>query len=376
MTYNGFKRGELMAIRRKLTRLCRITGGLAVCFLCIWCAAHSVPCISAAPASLGNLERVSSYAFLPAAHPVGQASLTVATGWLEDAFPALSLETAVVQLVRHDYARARFTRLFPARPPEPSSRETICYGRSGAGRKLLAYRFGTGENVLIVTFAIHGWEDNFEQDGQLLVDTGNLLIETLTDQYASLIVPGDWTVYVLPCLNPDGLYDGWTCDGPGRCTTHSLNEDGLSEEGSGMDLNRCFLYRFSSDYSPRNYCGSEPLRAREALALAQFTQSVMGDGLNILIDTHGWYQQIIPSGDRSGTLFQTFSDYFPGNSYASLRSADGYYSAWAAYTLGYDACLFEFPHVSSAQDFQEKGYGQDYVDAICAILETYGSDAL
>ena len=29
-----------------------------------------------------------------------------------------------------------------------------------------------------------------------------------------------------------------------------------------------------------------------------------------------------------------------------------------------------------AQDFQEKGYGQDYVDAICAILEAYGSDAL
>ena len=200
-----------MAIRRKLTRLCRITGGLAVCFLCIWCAAHSVPCISAAPASPGNLERVSSYAFLPAAHPVGQASLTVATGWLENAFPALSPGTAAVQLVRHDYARARFTRLFPARPPEPSSQETICYGRSGAGRKLLAYRFGTGENVLIVTFAIHGWEDNFEQDGQLLVDTGNLLIETLTDQYASLIVPGDWTVYVLPCLNPDGLYDGWMC---------------------------------------------------------------------------------------------------------------------------------------------------------------------
>ena len=64
------------------------------------------------------------------------------------------------------------------RPPEPSSQETICYGRGRAGRKLLAYRFGTGENVLIVTFAIHGWEDNFEQDGQLLVDTGNLLIET------------------------------------------------------------------------------------------------------------------------------------------------------------------------------------------------------
>ena len=81
----------------------------------------------------------------------------------------------------------------------------------------------------------------------------------------------------------------------------------------------------------------------------------MGDGYNILIDTHGWYCQTIVSGGWSGDLFQTFQDYFPGNSYASLRGAEGYYSAWAAYELGYDACLFEFPSVSSARDFREKG---------------------
>ena len=157
-----------------------------------------------------------------------------------------------------------------------------------------------------------------------------------------------------------------------------MTEQGELVEIQGTGEGRAFTIQEQRQLVDLCAKGIDELLAtqREALALAQFTQSVMGDGLNILIDTHGWYQQIIPSGDRSGTLFQTFSDYFPGNSYASLRSADGYYSAWAAYTLGYDACLFEFPHVSSAQDFQEKGYGQDYVDAICAILETYGSDAL
>lgn len=97
--------------------------------------------------------------------------------------------------------------------------ETIVYGKSGAGRELKAYRYGDGSNVLVAAFAIHGWEDNFDRDGQLLVNTAQDLMEALEHNYDALIKEGDWSVYVLPCLNPDGLYDGWTCDGPGRLTT-------------------------------------------------------------------------------------------------------------------------------------------------------------
>ncbi len=355
-----------MAILQKSRFFCRIAWGVVMLLLCAWVAGGSAGCTEA-PC---DVQRVGFYAASPS-RVAGPSQFAQNVSTLQG--PANGRNLAVVQLIRRDYEEAGLSRLFPARPLEPKQKETICYGRSGSGRELLAYRFGTGKHVLVATFAIHGWEDNFQRDGQLLSDTADLLMQALTGPAAQRLTSGDWTVYVLPCLNPDGLYDGWTCNGPGRCTTHCLDADGLVEEGPGVDLNRCFPYSFVSDYSARNYCGSEPLRAREAVALAQFTQSVMGDGYNILIDTHGWYCQTIVSDGWSGDLFQTFQDYFPGNSYASLRGAEGYYSAWAAYELGYDACLFEFPSVSSARDFREKGYGQDYVEAVCAILETYGS---
>ena len=112
--------------------------------------------------------------------------------------------------------------------------ETLVYGQSGAGRDLKAYRYGDGENVIILAFAIHGWEDNFSRDGQLLVDTAEDLMQVLEDRYDELVRSGDWSVYVLPCLNPDGLYDGWTCNGPGRCTTYRLDANGNNIYGVGI----------------------------------------------------------------------------------------------------------------------------------------------
>lgn len=249
--------------------------------------------------------------------------------------------------------------------------EELTYGKSGAGRELKAYRYGGGENVMVLTFAIHGWEDNFDRDGQMLVDTAYRLMDRLEKEYETLIRAGDWSVYVLPCLNPDGLLDGWTCNGPGRCTVYGLDSQGNNTYNRGIDLNRCFPYAFSASYSGRYYTGAQPLMAREAQALASFIPGLMGEGHNILIDAHGWYRQTIVSGGSGGAIYQAFARYFPGNRYTSLRGASGYLSSWAAYTLGYDACLFEFPSVSSAADFRSKGYAQDYVDAICYLLQTY-----
>ena len=139
----------------------------------------------------------------------------------------------------------------------------------------------------------------------------------------------------------------------------------------GIDLNRSFPYRYQSRSDDRNYNGSAPLQAREAQALAKFVQSVKGSGSNVLIDTHGWYRQTIVSGGESGPVYRAFNRYFPQNRYTSLAGGSGYFASWAAYVEDYDACLFEFPDVSSTRDFENKGYGEDYVNAICWMLEHY-----
>ena len=276
------------------------------------------------------------------------------------------LATILIRLVRPEYRK-----LFTLTPLPQEVIETIVYGKSGAGRELKAYRYGDGSNVLVAAFAIHGWEDNFDRDGQLLVNTAQDLMEALEHNYDALIKEGDWSVYVLPCLNPDGLYDGWTCDGPGRCTTYRLDSNGNNVYGPGIDLNRSFPYRYQSRSDSRNYNGSAPLQAREAQALAKFVQSVKGSGHNVLIDTHGWYRQTIVSNGENGPVYRAFDRYFPYNRYSSLSGGSGYFASWAAYVVGYDACLFEFPDVSSTRDFENKGYGEDYVNAICWMLQNY-----
>ena len=51
----------------------------------------------------------------------------------------------------------------------PASAEAVVYGTSGAGRDLTAYRFGDGKNVMVLTFCIHGYEDNWDGDGEAMV---------------------------------------------------------------------------------------------------------------------------------------------------------------------------------------------------------------
>lgn len=248
--------------------------------------------------------------------------------------------------------------------------ETIRYGTSSQGRDLTAYRFGSGKNVMVLTFAIHGWEDSFDRDGQLLVDTAHALRQELTRRYDRLVTAGDWTVYVLPCLNPDGLAEGWTCNGPGRCTIASLDDNGNRVE-RGVDLNRCFPFRYRSMTGSRNYNGTAPLQAPEAKALADFTRQVKGEGYNVLIDVHGWYRQTIVMGSSQCPIYRTFNKYFPQNDYTLMSDGYGYYSAWASYELGYDVCLFEFPNVTGAAAFRNGGYETAFISAVSELLQTY-----
>lgn len=252
----------------------------------------------------------------------------------------------------------------------PDSAEAIVYGQSGAGRNLMAYRFGDGDNVIVVGFAIHGYEDNWSGDGGALVYTAGKLMEQL-DQQMQLVDDWGWSVYVLPCMNPDGLLDGYSHDGPGRCTTTYL-KNGKLVTGQGIDMNRSFPTRWTSYTSDRNFNGSEPLASRESAALAQFVQDVKGSGNNVCIDTHGWMTQIITSNGYSA-LWDVFHSKFPDNTYANCNNGRGYFTAYTA-SLGYLSCLFEFPDgIYSMSQFQRSGYCEDYCDCILSLLTRYGN---
>lgn len=183
----------------------------------------------------------------------------------------------------------------------PDSAETIVFGQSGAGRNLTAYRFGTGENVMVVGFAIHGYEDNFSRDGLALVYTADLLMDLL-DENISTVNNYGWSIYVLPCMNPDGLIDGYSCNGPGRCTTSYINASGTLVKGTGIDLNRSFPTLWTQYTGTRNFNGYAPLASLESQALSSFLQDVRGSGVNICIDAHGWLSQIITSNGTTSNL--------------------------------------------------------------------------
>ena len=251
--------------------------------------------------------------------------------------------------------------------------ETYRYGTSGSGKYALnAYRIGNGKNVMVLTFAIHGWEDNWAKDGQELVYLADQTRQYLLNHY-DLVENGNWSVYILRCLNPDGLYDGTTCNGPGRCTTTYYNANGVlvSGSGKGIDMNRCFPYKYSSRTDARNFNGTAPLQCVEARALAQYIQTIKGSGHNILIDTHGWLSQIIPSSGK-GTIYNALLKQFPYSTYANLANGSGYFSSWAAFNVGYDSCLLELPSwITSHDKFISSNCVGKFEAVVADLLKNY-----
>ncbi len=254
----------------------------------------------------------------------------------------------------------------------PSCATAITYGTSGEGRPLMAYQFGSGKNVMVLGYEIHGYEDNFDRDGGALVYAAGQMMNLLASNQ-SLLEDYDWTVYVLPSMNPDGLISGYSHNGPGRLTTSYLTSSGNLSYAKGIDMNRSFPTGWISYTSARNYNGSAPLACRESAALAKFVQNVRGDGVNMCFDVHGWFSQIITSNGYDNVLYKTLKAAFPGNTYASCRGGSGYFTAYTT-TLGYTSCLFEFPSdVYSLQGFQRSGYCEKFNSSILTIAKHYGT---
>jgi len=201
------------------------------------------------------------------------------------------------------------------------------YGKSELGRDLTCYVFTPRDftDTVLLNFAIHGYEDEYAADGQILVETANQLIDYYNDNPDKL---GKTRLLIVPCANPDGLYEGYTNNGYGRCNAN------------GVDLNRDFDANYVARSDVRYYT-PYAFSASESRALRDLVNNYSAD---VVIDFHGWLDYTI--GDYE--LAQVFYEELGLAHYTEFTNtnAGGYFANWA-HQQGALGLLVEFSNSTS-----------------------------
>ena len=236
------------------------------------------------------------------------------------------------------------------------------YGTSGkrqsnqGGYDLTYYKIGQGSKHLFLTFSIHGFEDYYWKDGAELTYMANQFKDYLYNNISEAMV-NEWTIYIFPNLNPDGQYDGWTNDGPGRTTIYSY-----APNNQGIDMNRGFSAGYQRMYSTRNYNGTAPFQAPEAAQLRDFILGHQGSS-NVVIDVHGWLNETI-GDDGIGAYYR--SEF--GISKHIGTYGNGYLVNWAKTIPNTRSMLLELPGVSGHDQVVNWDYSGKFIRATMRLL--------
>lgn len=245
--------------------------------------------------------------------------------------------------------------------PRPSitNAQKIVYGTSGRGRELAAYKVGNGANSLIYVCAIHGWEDHWAADGIELTRIGNGLIEHFQNAGTN-----NWSLYIIPVANPDGLSEGYTNNGPGRCTIVGA-----------VDCNRDFPIGFTPYGDSRHWTNKEPLSVPESRSLRDFISEIKGktSGSTYLIDMHGWEDKTIGDSHISRAFQNQFG--FVNGCYDGVYQG-GFLISWAN-SIGVRAALIELPQSCySHSDAVNGRYLQKAINAVTNLIGGSGGSSL
>ena len=203
---------------------------------------------------------------------------------------------------------------------------SIVYGKSEIGRDLVCYSISEDsyDNTILLNFAIHGFEDEYDNDSYVLTNAANELIE----YYKNAEELHGTRLLIVPCANPDGQIDGTTNYGFGRCNS------------KGIDLNRDFDANYISYSTARNYT-QYPFSASESRALRDLCLQY---DPYIVIDFHGWENCTI--GDYEiGSVFYDKMGLARSHAFTDTNSR-GYFSNWA-HQQGAYGLLVEFTNSSS-----------------------------
>ena len=239
------------------------------------------------------------------------------------------------------------------------------YGTSGkrqsgqGGYDLQYYKIGKGSKHLFTTFSIHGFEDYYWKDGSELTYMANQFKDYLNNNLSENLV-NEWTIYIFPNLNPDGQYDGWTNNGPGRTTVYSN-----APSHKGIDMNRGCSVGFQRLTSDRNYTGTAAFQAPEAAQLRDFILNHQGSS-NVLIDVHGWLNETIGDSEVGSYYRSEF-----GISKHIKSYGNGYLVNWARSLANTRSMLLELPGVSNHNQVLSRDYAGKFNRATMRLLNDF-----
>lgn len=201
---------------------------------------------------------------------------------------------------------------------------TIIYGNSGLGRTLICNKIAPvtpPKGKILLNYEIHGYEGGYQKDGQLLVDIANKVTDYFVRNRGLL---NGYELYIVPSSNPDGLMNGTTQYGKGRC-----------QISKGVDINR----DFDSNYVPfRNDTNFtlKPFSVPESQGLRDLVESLKPV---VVLDCHGWENQMI----GNSKIAKCFQQPLQIGQYKSFNSGyHGYFSLWSS-QHGAQSLLVEYP---------------------------------
>ena len=227
---------------------------------------------------------------------------------------------------------------------------SFVYGTSERGRDLVCYEIAgaTYDRTILLNFAIHGFEDDYDHDGQVLSDAAHTLIETY--RASTLVEENNCRLLIIPCANPDGLLDGTTNNGFGRCNA------------KGIDLNRDFDANYQSNTTSARYYTPYAFSAAESRALRDLC---LAEDPDVVLDMHGWLNTTIGDAELAEVFFAKMG--LAHQVGFTSTNCQGYFANWA-HQQGALALLVEFTNPSFSMT--------NFTNAIDALVKgEYGNNA-
>ena len=239
----------------------------------------------------------------------------------------------------------------------------INYGTTQKGRNMFYYKSGFGPNHLFLVFAQHGWEDGTKSDGSYYHGDGNMLLKVAKQfmiRFANLAgnridnIRKKWTIYVFPGINLDGIINGNSNNGFGRCFKN------------GIDPNRSWPGHFKVFTSPRNYTGNSYLGAQELVNLKNTLVANRGFGKNVLLDIHGWENSFLSDSTELSNYFMSemrqLNSAFKYKDTTGSTTDNGYLIRWAHNSIGLSTTSSEMAGLGATSGLLEFPSTKDYSD--------------